>query len=254
MIDRLTDTADIDNFPAPPRRVRRRRGHGWLLSFENFVILPFTVFGIYWLFGAIHVTVGAIFGPVTSGVITSTYTRQVKDAIEDHVTYRYYVDGVEHDDDSSVDWFDFNAVKPGTVIELILAPEGPTDQTLIISPIHSGIKALGYTWLFAIFWMCAMSSMWWRFVIHPLLIRQLIMTGQPCPGVVTNKDIDHGNQKQYRVHYEYRPTSGPPINGMTIVHSSVYDTVKVGLSTIVLFDPNRPKFSVAYSLADYEIC
>ena len=247
---------DTAGLPSPPRRVRRRPGRGKLSNFWDIFLVPFTVIGICVLVYVLNGTIGYFFGKLVPGRITSMSYDPTPAA---HYSYR--VNGVTYTGSDKINLAENPEMHEGSQVQIHVSPTLPGLDPELMRPglIQGGVMGL---WLFVVVWNGFVIAAWWKGLIRPSIDRSLIVSGDACGGVITDKTEEKdklGDSINYVVRYQfdagngYRYRTAGPVTGRMILEKTQWDTVRPGQSVIVFFNPNNPKSSICYTCADWQI-
>jgi hypothetical protein len=246
----------------PPRRIcgRGGRGDGCLRVF----ILPHTIVGMGLLVGAVTRTLiwlaVLLFGTEIQGqVVRKTESRGSKGHWFYSVEYTFRLDGVDYTDRVSLGEADYAAVKEGQVVDVRAVkwmPErGHWPQLRGYWPLWE----VGILWFAALFWNGILSVFLWQAYGRPWFQRRLVCHGLVTTGVV--RDVRFGRNRGtpcWKIRYEYAcapddEESGRLYTGSVKATGPEAAAVRAGDILTVLYDPQRPSWSVPYWLAAYRI-
>lgn len=244
-----------------PRKIRRRRGRSvlWL----QILALPFIC-----LFAFMSVYFSCAFTLVSlRGTSVATVTKQtpavpaivrqgvlvMKERGPYTVTYTYAEGGREYadqvrakTDEDAKRWAVGSnlAIKSlhiaGLGDSIVVGPLGETLLKAVVSMLLAGAGAVFAVFLFRMFFILPRRRRW------------LVQNGRAVAGRISIKSPRLPNESYKRLGYEYTVGTNR-FSQVIIVHRSVYDAVERGQVVTVLYDPRRPKRSVAYELAEFGV-
>jgi hypothetical protein len=261
----MTPNPPID-FPAPPRRLRRRPGQGCSkiasLWFLRLFIMPHTIVGIFLICSAFFGLFVYVFGTDAPGRITSLETSRGKKGPNYYVRYAYTVAGADYPGSISVTSEVFGKLQVGQAFPVRVFTPTPTWTPLPRGPGSSDSSVLFYPF-FALFWNGILCIFLWMAWIAPWRLRSLLRQGLATAGVIIDKSTRSGNKGAiiYSVRYSYEATLADDfyINGpetferdMTVTRAD-YNSAEVGLPVTVIYYPKKPKRSLVYEFAEYEV-
>ena len=255
----ITGQIEPELLKSSPRAIRRRAGHGSLIGCVHVFILPHTLVGIGILLAALYTTLVLLFGTTVSGRVTDHYIvySRKSNTPSYHVKYIYRFGNQEYIGSGVINANEYENASPEAPIDVKLLPLAPNLGQQIYTSSGTTLGQAGFFWVFAIFWNGLLSVFWWALLIKPLRDRSLIISGQFSIGEITDKKVIQGKSTTYSVAYRFQPDpiglrESLPITGKMTVRSRDWDTVREGSQVTVLYDPKRPKNSIAYQFADYE--
>ena len=250
-----------------PRPTRRRGGLavGCGFWFVRLFLLPHTIAGIFILGLAVTGTLGYLgvlmFGVEMEGRVVRREESQSRKSKKTTYTlhYVYTVEGQEYAAGTTVTAEAYAAHKEGQAIPLRVLPWSPLAHWVRLPGASPGASVLAM-WFGAVFWNGIMSIFLYMVWVRPWLQWRLVRWGELTSGIV--RDVRSTPQKggglSYTIRYEY--ASSPTLNEPEQLYtrsassnSTAAATVKVGDVVTVLYDPKRPKRSVPYLFADFEV-
>jgi hypothetical protein len=244
-----------------PRKIRRRRGRS-VLWFQM-LALPFIgLFAFMSFYFSCAFTLVALRGTSVATVTQRTASlpaivRQgvlvMKERGPYTVTYTYVEGGREHTDQVRVKT-DEEAKRLAVGSKLTIKclhiaglgnsmPVEPLGETLLEAAVSMLLAGTGA--VFAIF-------LFRMFFILPRRRRWLVQNGQAVAGRINVKSPRLPNESYKRLGYEYT-VGANRFSQVIIAHRSVYDGVEHGQVVTVLYDPRRPRRSVAHELAEFGV-
>jgi hypothetical protein len=242
----------IAGIPPAPRVVRRRAG-GCGLTFLRLFIMPHICAGVILLLSApAHLFVSRFGTPVTAIVdrIQSTPTR--KGGLMYDIYYYYLLDGRRYDERASVGQGTYNQTRVGDRHKG--RASGLWGHALFVGPAEweetGPLGMLG----FALFWNGILSVFVYVLWVVPLRERWIVRVGQPALGIVTGRRERSGRGgKTYLLTYAFITPEGLEYTGKCSVTNWVYQTAMDGSALIVLYDPRRPRWNLAYEYCDFVV-
>jgi hypothetical protein len=220
-------------------------------------ILPHTLVGCWLLLYAVYATSVCLFGKSVPGrVVARDYTTD-DGSTSYHLVCEYRIDGKAYRANASASDEEYRSVSNGTQVDVRLMPFLPGVGARPLLPGRSLLSTLWQPWLFALFWNAIVSVFVLIFYVGPWMERRLVARGEPAAGRIVRKETDtRGDSPTYYLHFEFAPAtagSAGMVSGRRSVEAAAYDRVRGGDRVTVLYDPNRPKRSVLYEYADYEV-
>jgi hypothetical protein len=259
----------------PPRPVQRRGGwqSGCGLWFLRLFLLPHTLAGVWLLAMATASTVlwvGVLLlgTEVAGNVVRKTEHRSRKGGVYREVEYSFLVDGVEYTGKVSPDADGYAALQEGQPITVRALPWAPGGGDSIGGfgrrhwprmPGCSPFWDVTWFWFIALFWNGILSVFLWQAYVRPWFQRRLLRHGLPATGVVLQARSGTNRGTRFlRVRYEYTPAPGDAgadrlYAGSVTATGPGFPAFEEGDELTVLYDPRRPRRSVPYRLADYEV-
>jgi hypothetical protein len=256
-----------------PRPVRRRGGWtaGCGIWFLRLFILPHTIAGAVMLGMAILLTLAwigvALFGVEMQGhVVSKNESHSPKSKSRPKTTtytlnYNFTVDGRHYGGSTPVTAQEYATFEKGQPVPLRVLTWAPEHAHWPRVEKYSPMGSLGGVWFFALFWNGILSIFLWMAWGRSWYQWRLVRSGEPAIGTV--KEMRSYNVKGGRsctIRYDY--TCYPPDGGLEqTYHGSVTvreseaeaSGLQIGDPVTVLYLPQRPKWSLLYRFADFEV-
>jgi hypothetical protein len=257
--------------PPPPRVVRRRRGHGWLLGHVPRLVWLLGLAGVSLLLPALWLVssslVLTLFGSTVPGKITGKSVPSSRSETTCQVQYTYYVGEQEYAAEETIDESAAARVYVGTAVKVRVLRRWPSYARLS-EPVRRSWGPRGRLLFLAVLCNGALGLALWAWLRRPLRQRRLVHDGLAVTGWVVRKDVNVARPTSWHVQYAYQaPRHGLKREAagdgggaatkewqvvMTVRHRD-FDAVDMGAAVTVLYDPRRPFRSVIYAFADYEV-
>jgi hypothetical protein len=258
-------TAPTD-LPEPPRRLRRRRDRGWgpvaSLWFLRIFMLPHTLAGAGLIIAAVFGVFVWLFGTDVAGHITQLEVWRGKKGPTHHVGYVYSVNGIDYPKSTNVGSDIYEALHVGQEYPVRVFTPAPTWMPLPRGPGSSGTVFMMP--FFALLWNGIIFVFVWAAWISPWRARSLLRHGLATAGVIVHKEFRRGGKggPHYFVRYRYEVT--PQDKGHVLatpetferkmyITAADYAKASVDRAATVIYHPQRPKRSVIYEYAEYEV-
>jgi hypothetical protein len=239
--------------PPAPRVVRRKPGGGCWLIFLRLFILPHICAGIFLLLSVpAHLFVSHFGTPVTAIVNWEETTPTRKGGLMYEIYYHYTLDGRRYDERASVGASIYRLTRVGD--RYLGRASGLWGHALFVGPAEweeaGPLAMLGI----ALGWNGLLSVFLYVFWVVPLRERWVARIGQPVLGIVTGRREHSGRGGRiYRLSYAFTTPEGLEYTGKCDVTNWVYETILDGASIIVLYDPQRPRWNLAYDYCDFVV-
>jgi hypothetical protein len=245
-----------------PRRIAAREGCvlGCLLWAGRLLALPHTLAGLYLIYQAAKATV-LYFGVLWAGVeVEGRVTGKAehttrKGTVYYTVDYVFPVDGFEHAWQFQPDADRYAAIREGQPIAVRAWPAAPRDGHWVDGRGGPSGLSAGPAWFAALFWNGIVSLLVWYLYVRPYRQRQLIRYGVPTTGIVREVAVaDSRSTDRFTVRYEYAvPAGHRTLRGKAtaLQHLGAAELTPGDVLT-VLYDPRRPRRSLAYRFSDYQ--
>ncbi len=154
--------------------------------------------------------------------------------------------------DQDVSLSHYQRLSPGTKVAVKSMAIAGRSFSLLVDPIGPTLHLLGFFALFNVLWNGIMFLFVYSLLILPSRRKWLVQNGVAASGRVTRKvRLSGRNGKTYTVKYQYIAANGSTYSGEIPVVSAAYQGIIESQELHVLYDPAKPKRSVAYELADY---
>jgi hypothetical protein len=240
----------IAGIPPAPRVVRRTRG-GCGLTFLRLFILPHVCVGIILLLSVpSHLLVSRFGTPVTAIVDQKQTTPTRNGGLMYDIYYHYKLDGRRYDKRASVGKDAYNQTRVGDRHNG-RASELWGHSLFVGQPEWEETGPLGMLGI-ALFWNGIVSVFVYVLWVVPLRERWIARIGQPAQGIVTGRRERSGRGgKTYLLTYAFTTPEGLEYTGKCSVTNWVYQTALDGTALIVLYDPRRPRWNLAYEYCDF---
>jgi hypothetical protein len=261
----MSTSPTIDLLP-PPRPLRRRPGT-WdkLLGrwFLRVFILPHTIIGLGLFLSVLFLPVQWLLGETIEGRITDLPVSHGKKTTYS-VNVAYAVGNQVCTTSTNVDADVHSQLHAGQAYPVRVF--APWPHTLPV-PLGPGSSLWDFTAggriLFALFWNGLMSMFFWFVWIDPWRKYQLLKWGHVTPGIISSKQVVPGKNVSYKLTYSYQaPISRDPdgiqvdmqfFEGSMSVSKPEFNRAEFGQGVTVLYDPAKPKRSVAYEYSEHEV-
>jgi hypothetical protein len=102
----------------------------------------------------------------------------------------------------------------------------------------------------SIIWNAIALTGAWNAAVVPLMIRWLVINGQPTVAKVT--ELSQRGDK-CAVSYSFNDADHLPMTGWTTVTKKVWEQIGAPKELTVLYKQNNPRWNVAYLLSGYEV-
>jgi hypothetical protein len=241
------------------RVVRMRPGQGCSMWFIRLFILPHTLAGLFLLFAMPAMLAWAVFGTDhTASVERLWTTRSSKGRTVYHIRYGYDQTpaGPRHSDETSVNSAEYGRLQrmpqgERTVRVRAFGLEPPLYHKAVIEAGGGVASHVVPIWLFGLFWNGVLSVFVYFIYYVPWRQRRLCRSGTPVVGTLISKRAVHGKSTTYYVQYHFVASDGAPYQAKTSTDSRRYHAAIIGAPIVVLYDPTRPRRSVAYDFGPY---
>ena len=242
-------SARLLRFPIAPREICRRADLG-MSKFAPWLLLPQLCIGV-----AVNLTFLVMlcvvnFGITTPGIVTGRHTTLGKGGTAFILEYSYK-DG--HHDRQRVDESNYYRFVPGAIVSLKYIDFCGHFVSLLGEPFSSKRSLLRPFWFYALILDAAMSVILWVVIVVPMRRKWLIQNGTATTGSVSRiiRRKAKGGRPCARVAYNYSIADGSSHSGTMPAAIGMASIIDEGQKVIVLYDPNKPKHSVAYEFAEY---
>lgn len=240
----------------PPRRVTARPVA--LVSMANYRRL--------WAVGLALLAVAVSVEAVKKGVFMATQTSvqaTVMDVDLDPkpgtggiVTYSFTTHGERHDVSETLAGAAPAALRRGEPTGVAVSEVGSLLQYSLLAGDRSVARQFAEAGLGALLLASVAGLLAAQGFVRPMIQRRLCRVGVGTAGRVVRKRTVIGPREDvHYVEYEYTATTGPgqPLRGRATVSQALWKAVREGDALTVLYDPDRPRRSVAYALCPYRV-
>jgi hypothetical protein len=240
-----------------PRMIRRRGTRGYGAVFCQWLLIPplcgLTLFMLLW---SLHMALVRITGPIVPCRIVERYVKYDEHDNQLHyLVYRYTFYGREYSSRELVEQ-DLYTQKPVASTSMVqLSPLWPELDPVLRVP---GRNVWATVWLLgfcAFVMMAGVAALAYYLFIPPIRQRRLILYGVPVRGRLVDKTEFIGARSQsFYLHYEYQPEA--TMNSFVQrqnVRLSDWNKAAIGDSCTILYDREKPEFSLIYQYSDYEV-
>jgi len=248
----------LANFPPPPRKIRRRwftLGH----AVRHFVIVA--VQGLFVLMEIAFILVIPIHMLLTSyGTQVVATVDQV--GVNEHstngsdyqITYHYFFQGQLHSYQQEVALHGDSIVQTGQQVPARVMPFwGGTFSVAMVGDVNR------------LFIKTTAKELWFPLIANTIILwiwlgflgdtRRVVREGTPVMGARISKRISTAGSKlpTYLITFRFKTSQGVVLTNEINASLAAYKAAQVGTAVTVLYDPARPKQSVAYELCNYEV-
>jgi hypothetical protein len=247
------------------RRVRRRAGvGGWVFAaFLRIFILPHTLVGIGLLFAMPASILWAVAGHDHVGAVERLWVTTHKRTQSYHVEYVYDLPadgplaGPRRCSQTTVNrsvYDTLNSLPRGQrTVHVRALGVPPLFYDDVIDGRGGAWRVVGFTWLFGTFWCGIVSLFAYAIYVSPWLTRRLYRSGTAVRGTIASKRMTYGKTVTRLVTFRFQTPDGRTHTGEMACAGSVaeWDAAGAGDPVTVLYDPRRPKRSIAYEFGPY---
>ena len=243
-----------------PRRIAARDGYvyGCLLWVGRVLMLPHTLIGLHFLYRAVATTVlnlGVLWAGVpAAGHVTGKSEHTTRRGTVYHaVEYVFTLDGMDYPGQVYPDADGYATVEVGQPVDVLAFRPAPAGGHWPGLPGHSPRRDVVSAITTALFWNGIMLACWWLLAVRPWRRRQLIRYGVPVAGRVLAVTEVQGKIDMAYLRYEYPVGPADPWRSRSVEANllEVAD-LKAGDTLTVLYDPRRPRRSLAYRFSPYQ--
>ncbi len=239
-----------------PRKIRRRPEYKTIATgCVRLFILPHMIAGAGFLVVFLLKVVLGLAGPRVEGRVEEKFTtRGSKGSTSHHVRFSFVTDGGLVVGKSQISAANYSALPEHGSLPVVYLPVLP-QYTADYMP--EGDRFPANTWAiggFGLFWNGLLSVFVYLLYIAPWRRKWLVKNGEETTGRVVSKGTRRGSKGGtfYDVHYSYL-VMGQSFQGKESVPKSVYEATTEGGPVDVVFDPAKPKRSVAVTLSEWEV-
>jgi hypothetical protein len=263
-----------DTLPAPPRPVRRRPGHGWLLGHVPILVWMLVVPGCGWLLLALGLLlfswIVVHLGAPAPGKIIGVVPASVGGIPTTRVQFTYYVGSQEYSGEEAVDERASARLHVGAEVRVKVLSGFPNHPRLVEPPGQSGTTGICLL-LLAVLWNAALAFVVWSYLRKPRTQRRLVREGLATAGNLVVVEAGKDRRRSREIQFAYRApahglatsaagpagsASGTALREWQVlmkVRRKDFARAQVGMPVTVLYDPREPSRSVVYAFADYEV-
>lgn len=248
-----------------PRPVRHRGGINVVGGHYLFLLL-FGLPGMGVLLSALKATLlflgVLLIGTEVEGRILQKRDSQTKNGPVYSVQYAYTVDGRESSHKVAVSADAYLAAKAGGPVTVRTLPWTAAGHWPRLSR-HRPWQEMAWRWWFALFWNGILSLFLWDLYWVPSRQQRLVRWGRPSRGIVRDVRMKTWNSLRSggvysEITYEYVVDGDDPLRpqlltGQAAATVEAGKDIRAGDELTVLYDPQRPKRSLLYKLADYVV-
>jgi hypothetical protein len=247
-------TTDIALFPPPPRRVRRKSwDSGCTVAFLRLFVLPHMIIGVLLLLSVPQHFYVWHFGTSVTATVDRLDTRPGKKGGTNYYLYFHYqLDGRRYDESDGTDADIYRSTHVGEqfpgVATAILG------KSLFLSSAKSIGAETGVVLITALFWNGVVSIFAYLFWFVPLRQRWTVKYGEAAVGQIEGTSTRRArNGLWYYVTHRFTTPDNRTLTGKSRVSKDVYTSAVVGTPLIVLYNPRRPKWNLAYEYCDFVV-
>ncbi|MGD0771112.1 MAG: DUF3592 domain-containing protein [Tepidisphaeraceae bacterium] len=221
--------------------------------FVRLFILPHMCVGVILLLSVpAHLFVARFGTPVTAIVDRMENTPTRKGGVIYDIYYQYTLDRRRYDKRASVGKSTYNLTRVGD--HRNGRASGLWGHALFVGPEEweetGPLGMLG----FALFWNGILSVFVYVLWVVPLRERWIARIGQPALAIVTGRrELSGRGGRIYRLSYAFTTPEGTEYTGKCDVTNWVYQIALEGTTLIVLYDPRRPRWNLAYEYCDFVV-
>jgi hypothetical protein len=184
------------------------------------------------------------------------------------VTYEYDLNGVRQVGEESIREDEYNAL-PWTKRVVVYqngsgnAVDQPTTAKVLWLGGHAfvrltrtstgPVKIHSDIWIFIAVMGGLFLISYYAAWIWPLRYKRLTMWGRPLMGTITGKRVWRGRNTVYHVNYQFTPSGSKEFKASMTVTRADFDSVQIGDSRAILYDPENPKRSLIYAFGEYKV-
>lgn len=241
-----------------PRPIRRRGGRGWFFGLVHLFTLPHQVVGVGVLVVVLYAWLFVLAGSVIPAQVVDKQTdyNPKKRITTYRLHYTFSHNGLQQRGDDKVSQKFYTQTSLGQTIQVKVSPIAAVPFSYVEDPDHRGGALIfpAFITVFATFWNGVMVFLWWTLYIRPWQYRWLVKNGKATQGVITKKDIKKNKTTTYLIEYQFQLFAyGQPIVGKMEARKEDWDHLQANSPVTVLYHPDKPKRSVVYECADYEV-
>jgi hypothetical protein len=250
------------HLPFPPRRVRANLRGAIGLWFLRLFILPHTLIGIGLLVNVPWTLLWAVaHSKLPATVIRGEVHTSSKGGTSYKLYYRYrvgehWLDGSDGVSQAVYQHYQAPGAseqesRPATVRYFEL---GPFRKVHLVDAGAPAKEVLTFLFI-ACFWNGILSVFLYLAYWLPWRTRHLCRWGQAAAGTITECYTRSGKSTRYYINYQFPdPVTGQQCShGMEVSGRALWSKAARGAPVTVLYDPNRPKRSLAYEFAPYRV-
>ena len=106
----------------------------------------------------------------------------------------------------------------------------------------------------AFVWSGFVAMFTWQTIAQHVSRRNLARFGTPVFGQIKRKEIlSRRGPGRFRISFRYQANDGVEHDATMDVGEADYNAIEIDQNVTVLYNPNRPKRSMIYCFADYEV-
>jgi len=255
---RLPSGGSSAGLPPPPRQIRRRAwGIGkWYVSLIVSAFIAVCILaGIaatIWI--PMRVAVNAFGKPVDAVQYWAGANSNLKGGSNYSIGYRVTFDGATEDQVLPASEEEFSRFQEGQRVPARALRIWNWSTFVLLDP---EVNLLQLTFLAVCLLLVAyglIALALWATLFSRLQRRRLVRRGTACTGTLTGTRIGGaGRGNLYYLSFQFKTPEGVEMTSESDVAFGVYSAARVGTSVTMLYDPARPKRSIAYEYCDYEV-
>lgn len=235
-------------FPSPPRRVRLRgRWYPTILTFFFFAGFATFLCG----FASPMIWAGHWFGVDVPGRIAAKEAVRARRGTDYRCTFTFRVGEQDHTITANVEKATYDRLNIEGPVQVRFLPVWPGPSASIEPPAQNPCLPFFLGWV--IFCFAISIGTYLPSLRTTIIHRNLVKNGIATLCRVTDKRVSRSHWFTYQVTYWYNATDGTERRGTMTVPMDQYNTLQVGDTVMVLFDPNNTESSVIYRCAKFEV-
>jgi hypothetical protein len=172
------------------------------------------------------------------------------------ITYSFATHGERHDVSETLAGAAPAALRPGEPTGVAVSEVGSLLQYSLLAGDRSVARQFAEAGLGALLLASVAGLLVAQGFVVPMIERRICRIGVGTPGRVVRKRTVIGPRETLRyVEYEYTASggTGPPLRGRATASQTLWEAVREGDALTVLYDPAKPRRSVAYALCPYRV-
>ena len=247
------------------RRVRSRAGvGGWLFAAVlRLFILPHTLVGIALLFVMPASLVWAVAGHDHTAAVERLWETTQRRSHTYHVAYAYDLPadgplpGPHRRSQTTVNQSVYDALhaqpRNQRTVQVRALGVPPLFYDDVIDGPGGAWRVVGFAWLFGTFWCAIVSLFAYAIYIKPWLTRRLDRSGTAVPGTVVSKRMSRGKTVTRHLTFTFETPDGQRYTREMDSAAPIrqWDTARAGDPVTVLYNPRRPRRSIACEFGPY---
>ena len=251
-----------------PRHLRSKHK----MSLLNIFFIPFLLFAAALSASTWYAIAVSWFGEVVPGKVVARHILTGGQRPPYRIEYSYVANGRNLKSEASVNKERYNSLGVGEITKVRFLSLYPNWGVQLVSPYESLLNDTLSRLLWATICTFWFSTITWGIFIAPISRRFLIAKGLPTVGRIIESRTAVGQSTTLVLRYEYSTSAHSNISPMNVCQPKAHDqapkgtfqgrttvakdsnkNIQIGDFVTVLFNPRRPRRSIIYKLADYEV-